>query len=182
MIACCEYQWPLKGNAIAYEDICLVTQERHPSLALRNKHRGPLPVTNVYKHRLCCSKSAIHLWLVADVSKARSSTLTPQGLGALSVARCDAGRMRHAQEARRTTPPRLSGPIETEMAVGCGEAAMAENEPSRLHCAGPACRAQCEGWRQPEVAISWARLLRLWPPPTGTAGYVWPKITIMNAK
>ena len=25
MIACCEYQWPLRGNAIAYEDTCLVT-------------------------------------------------------------------------------------------------------------------------------------------------------------
>ncbi len=25
MIACCEYQWPLKGHAIAYEDTCLVT-------------------------------------------------------------------------------------------------------------------------------------------------------------
>lgn len=25
MIACCEYQWPLSGHAIAYEDTCLVT-------------------------------------------------------------------------------------------------------------------------------------------------------------
>jgi Xaa-Pro aminopeptidase len=25
MIACCEYQWPLNGHAIAYEDTCLVT-------------------------------------------------------------------------------------------------------------------------------------------------------------
>jgi Xaa-Pro aminopeptidase len=25
MVACCEYQWPLRGNAIAYEDTCLVT-------------------------------------------------------------------------------------------------------------------------------------------------------------
>jgi hypothetical protein len=25
MIACCEYQWPLKGYAIAYEDTGLVT-------------------------------------------------------------------------------------------------------------------------------------------------------------
>ena len=25
MIACCEYQWPLKGHAVAYEDTCLVT-------------------------------------------------------------------------------------------------------------------------------------------------------------
>lgn len=25
MIACCEYQWPLRGHAIAYEDTCLVT-------------------------------------------------------------------------------------------------------------------------------------------------------------
>jgi Xaa-Pro aminopeptidase len=25
MIACCEYQWPIRGNAIAYEDTCLVT-------------------------------------------------------------------------------------------------------------------------------------------------------------
>jgi Xaa-Pro aminopeptidase len=27
MIACCEYQWPLDGHAIAYEDTCLVTPE-----------------------------------------------------------------------------------------------------------------------------------------------------------
>ena len=27
MIACCEYQWPLDGYAIAYEDTCLVTPE-----------------------------------------------------------------------------------------------------------------------------------------------------------
>ena len=25
MIACCEYQWPIRGHAIAYEDTCLVT-------------------------------------------------------------------------------------------------------------------------------------------------------------
>lgn len=25
MIACCEYQWPLRGHALAYEDTCLVT-------------------------------------------------------------------------------------------------------------------------------------------------------------
>ncbi len=25
MIACCEYQWPVRGYAIAYEDTCLVT-------------------------------------------------------------------------------------------------------------------------------------------------------------
>ena len=25
MIACCEYQWPVNGYAIAYEDTCLVT-------------------------------------------------------------------------------------------------------------------------------------------------------------
>jgi hypothetical protein len=27
MIACCEYQWPLKNNAIAYEDTCVVSAE-----------------------------------------------------------------------------------------------------------------------------------------------------------
>ena len=27
MIACCEYQWPLRSHAIAYEDTCLVTAE-----------------------------------------------------------------------------------------------------------------------------------------------------------
>lgn len=27
MIACCEYQWPLRGHAIAYEDTCLVTPD-----------------------------------------------------------------------------------------------------------------------------------------------------------
>ncbi len=27
MIACCEYQWPIKGHAVAYEDTCLVTAE-----------------------------------------------------------------------------------------------------------------------------------------------------------
>lgn len=27
MIACCEYQWPLRGHAIAYEDTCLVTKD-----------------------------------------------------------------------------------------------------------------------------------------------------------
>jgi len=27
MIACCEYQWPLAGHAVAYEDTCLVTPE-----------------------------------------------------------------------------------------------------------------------------------------------------------
>ncbi|MBM3573673.1 MAG: M24 family metallopeptidase, partial [Alphaproteobacteria bacterium] len=27
MIACCEYQWPLRGHAIAYEDTCLVTSQ-----------------------------------------------------------------------------------------------------------------------------------------------------------
>jgi Xaa-Pro aminopeptidase len=28
MIACCEYQWPLKNNAIAYEDTCVVSRDR----------------------------------------------------------------------------------------------------------------------------------------------------------
>lgn len=27
MIACCEYQWPLAGHAVAYEDTCLVTSD-----------------------------------------------------------------------------------------------------------------------------------------------------------
>ena len=27
MIACCEYQWPIAGHAIACEDTCLVTPQ-----------------------------------------------------------------------------------------------------------------------------------------------------------
>jgi hypothetical protein len=37
MIACCEYQWPLRGYAIAYEDTCLVTREGGLNLTSDNE-------------------------------------------------------------------------------------------------------------------------------------------------